>query len=363
MRLLPILLVGGCVAGGGSIGEETSNLYGSVTTASDCGSTAATLQDAARLGRIVARSNAFRECVDQVMRGPVDLSGYVAGTPTRSYGPYLQCDGASTQRGKDPFYGQSIDTQVAMLYAVTQSVNDVSILCDRTTSGGDANIGTYSLSGPEEMHINVDASWTPTMIASTIWHEAMHQHGYLHGFTDGDDAGSCGYEGQARYISGYSSAPYLVDHCIEYVTNRSQALCTAGCSGGAMSVVDGFKSSTCECVQDHHDPFSDTGYVCSVTPTPAAMDPKSGSSGSLYVSINSAPSCQGDPLDDGYFYSTGASYGGSRWKAGWLYSQTGLASLYKTLTRAARIGAKVRLDGTHEAPHYQLYGATLRADR
>src|SRR5205085_11951085 len=102
------------------------------------------------------------------------------------------------------------------------------------------------------------------------------------------------------------------------------------------------------------EPYARTGYVCQVGQAPAPADPAGGSAGYLYVSISEAPLCGGKQIEDGYIYSSGATYSGAHWSGTSVYSGPGLNALSRSLRKAAKGGKSVRLTGSKERPHSQV---------
>jgi hypothetical protein len=389
-----LLLVGIAAAGVTVISQHRAEaVYGKVTYSSCAGVNTSDVELAARWMRVATRSPVFASCLDAAMR-----TGGVG--PTSSWGKYRKCwtsQGGVHQTGqRDPFYDSSIDIQVARLLDTARSANDLQINCPSTCTtdaqcgwpmsgehcmpSGRCQSGTSSAVGLESAYAITTVEALTTQVAPIAWstageagalaHEAMHAHGYRHGSTDvesgpDDDAGSCGYDpDDPTFVSGNNTAPYLVGNCVEYVLEQSQAACGSSfdnsCPNGGLRMISGLGSTQCgACVADQHDPFTLTGYVCMAGRSPAGVDPKAGSTGFVYVSINNAPDCGGTPLEDGYLYSTGSTYTGTHWLAGALYSGAALDAIYRSLQRAAKGHQHVTLIGTNERPHFQVQSVTI----
>lgn len=199
-------------------------------------------------GRTAANSDAFAQCVDQRMRAL-----------------YVGCAG-------DPWNSSAIATQVGRAIDASRTSNDVFIYCN----GGDpaglawAGIGSYGTHQDEtfqwsqwlenvasRMDLPVCGTpgadpancrfaawpWPWSQSAGVTWHEVMHQHGYGHD--------SCGITDPGWNFQ-VNTVPYIVGGCIAEVINASGEHCgdTPVCGDSARYLVDGYGSTSCECVDD-----------------------------------------------------------------------------------------------------------------
>ncbi|MEZ4220696.1 MAG: FG-GAP-like repeat-containing protein [Polyangiaceae bacterium] len=83
------------------------------------------------------------------------------------------------------------------------------------------------------------------LVTGIMWHESMHGHDYHHRWD------LCGWPSQSSY-NGSWAAPQIVGGCMAEVLLRSQLYCnwSSSCSSGELEVIDGYSSTTCECVPD-----------------------------------------------------------------------------------------------------------------
>lgn len=351
--------------------DRADAVYGQVVT-QNCSDNGVQMQEVARWGRVASRSAAFATCLDAAMRSGGVLS---YANQNKPFGPYRPCRRrfavAGDNSNQDPFYSADIDTQIAHALEAARSANDFSISCSPgsgTSAGGYYPDSYYSSTASEVVHTGDPIPYPTEALgesAAGLWHEAIHDHGYQHGYSDGvapfDDAATCGYPSQdPNYNSWKNALPYVVGSCMSEVLHRASTLCgsdfATACPNGGMSIVNDFNDphSQCVCVDDHRDPYSANGYVCQLGRGPKGADPKGGGAGFLYTSINDAPNCAGNWVEDGYIYSTGASYSGPHWSSSSLYSEAALGALHRSLQKAARGSKSVRLSGTREGPHFQL---------
>jgi hypothetical protein len=250
-RLVLSILLTACAA---DAPEETSRTESAVlggVTYTNCTPAQLSFVDRARsYARIASVSRAFEQCVEEG-----SING-IEANPGFWVGPYRQCVG-------DPFYGQSLTKQIRRALDAARSPNGLSISC--TGGGGNASaaIGGYGDTDDEGLAFSgwlgaamtdpPSGAWPMSQTAETIWHEAMHQHGYTHGANDQEPAiAACGYTGDPTWNFQTNTMPYLLGGCMSGVMSQSYAACGAieGCGAGMLRLVDGWGSRTCECVAD-----------------------------------------------------------------------------------------------------------------
>jgi hypothetical protein len=255
------------------VGINASAVLGSTTWDPSCSPDAPELARAFNWGKIAANSPAFASCIETSLTTTND-----AGKPpqTFSLGPYVPCQG-------DP-----PNTSAGTILSLVRSMNPTNISCNYSLIGtslaGDAlvqnpdngnsstseNINLGSVlgqlaggSGPCYPNTTPPANCNPTVnyavVADTMFHEIMHQHGYAHvddnysDYTAQSSVGHlCGipYSQQPRYPN---SIPYIVGICLYAVMAESDAECSAmytGCGEG-LSLLDSVYSATptCSCVE------------------------------------------------------------------------------------------------------------------
>jgi len=230
------------------------------------------IRNAARVGRIIAVSNAYQVCVAQAMRNGVNVSddnfvvSYIGNKNT--LGPYKSC----TENGNsDPVYIDQYDHvnpvmagEVEHVLLETQSPNSLTIGCDsRISSGAAAQAGIVEEgSNPEVFDFQENNLQTTirngqqSFVAGTIWHEAMHQHAYHHAT---GQATACGYsndpDDDAKWFTRHT-VPYIVGNCMMYILDKSNQTCPATgvtCRDPANELVlvrGPATTNWCECVRD-----------------------------------------------------------------------------------------------------------------
>jgi hypothetical protein len=127
------------------------------------------------------------------------------------------------------------DKNVNDLITATQSPNSTLVHCLPGAFNGNtpsADMHDWGYTGTEEFDINttlIDSfgpTWStyqsnnsfgqPTFLASVMWHEALHVHGYSHG--DNSDAtkaaNACGYGSDPTWFWRANSANYSVEKCL-----------------------------------------------------------------------------------------------------------------------------------------------------
>jgi hypothetical protein len=252
------------------LGGSSSALQGGAKTRECSADQQAWLRQGMMLGRTVARSAAFAQCLAKAIRS--------------GDGPRLPYE-ADQCRG-DPYHDRSISEIISKVQAVAKSANVTNVRCyDPAEEGhGDRTLGGdrhgYDHAGEEKMEIDIGArklsdltnmNWLSFQASSndrggedpiftqrvyefvgnpdrdasqpipSIWHEAMHAHGY-------EDCGP---------RAGYgASIPTTVEYCLGKVALLSAERCsmTESCDGSArLSLIDGYpvtNSTGCTCVRD-----------------------------------------------------------------------------------------------------------------
>lgn len=245
--------------------EQTSPLYGDIVfTGSDCTpARRAMLEESAFFGRTVAATPAFEQCLREKISPPP------FGT-----GTYRPCMG-------DHAYSASYETQIGDALWASRTGTNVAMSCSGGGGNASAGIGTWGQSTEafawggwlaavtEQLSLplcvppnhypgcrEAPAPWPMTQAASIMWHEVMHQHGYVHGanFDNEEAKAACGYAGDPTWHFQVNTMPYIVDACVGEVIARSQARCGAiaqSCEQGELSLVESFGGTTCVC---RHDP-------------------------------------------------------------------------------------------------------------
>lgn len=235
------LAVAGC--GEASAPPETAAaaqpLLGGVRFGGECAPADRRLfQEAAAWGRPVTKSAAFEECIAAKMQN------------------YAPCAG-------DPFASQPRAVQSQRVLEAARSDNDLRIRCPSSGPDAFAFLDSYGHSKEEELFflgvLNQARSVAPTdpvlasaILAATIWHEAMHTHGYRHGSTGGGNEAADRLEcGVPANLNPWEVVPYLVDRCIADVIFQSSARCGANtCGGNAKRLVSHYNGASCGCVDD-----------------------------------------------------------------------------------------------------------------
>lgn len=210
-------------------------------------------------GRVAANSNAFQQCMTRAMQ-----------TGFEGKGPYKKCR-------DEPFGSDPIATQITKAVAIGRGANTWNIACDGASNGafGQAGIGSYGLTGPEEIKFGIQFQRTAQkaesalavglapypLLAEALWHEAYHQHGYDHGASDSEDAAQvarenaryCGQQNDATYHYQVNSLPYIAGRCIGLVLEKGEAACGIPdrCPvGTSLMLPTSIDSTTCACVAD-----------------------------------------------------------------------------------------------------------------
>ncbi len=216
-------------------------------------------------GRTAAVTTAFEQCIQAAVQNQGTVSWSLSdeqrpvGELSSSFGPYQSCAG-------EPFANASPQEQTRRALIASRNPNDVRIHCSGAIEGANASadIGQWGHGGEDEFHwgpwfrdvqkprcsdeqtedcIRPNDVWPFSQGAGTIWHEAMHTHGYSH-----DD---CGRGDTPGWHFQRNTMPYIVGRCIETVLELSGASCDVNsCGSGELSLIDGLNSTSCECVTD-----------------------------------------------------------------------------------------------------------------
>ncbi|MCC6555906.1 MAG: hypothetical protein IT372_23330 [Polyangiaceae bacterium] len=211
------------------------------------------LLDSAARGRVIASSSAFEACIRAVMANatPLPNDPHLGRAVPDLEGPYYPCNGDPTSA--DP---------ASAVVALTRSSLGVAISCEATSSSGyDAYASITTTPGANETMTYIQTSLQASMassdqnyVAATIWHEAMHQHGYDHGDGRAED---CGYEADdfsdndGMWMFRHT-VPYLVTACMTYLGDISDA-CRASLSCGPdeVAIRSAFSiNAPCVCARD-----------------------------------------------------------------------------------------------------------------
>lgn len=262
----------GCSARGADDAATTSQaVMGPVTFdnsgGSDCGPEQPFLLDSIAWGRTIAASDVFESCVTSAMNGPISLTGdvHLSRASDGREGPYDVCSGDPTPWNK-----------VGAVIEDTRSPLGIRISCSPNTNGGElAHAAITTNPGPNETLTYLEPrlvaslnSQDPFLVAATIWHEAMHQHGYVHGNGKAED---CGYSA-SQFTDDDSSwmmrhtVPYIVGACMTYIGDIS-GTCTLSCPGGKPVRTALDPTSPCECRLDPRSKMS-TNVAPAVASTP-----------------------------------------------------------------------------------------------
>jgi len=202
------------------------------------------LRSVAIIGRTLASSEGFAQCVRHVFNNRDDV-----------FGPYVRFPG-------DPPGG------VEDVIRRARTVNPMRMTCadGLGTALAVALPGRPDHPGPDEfrvnnafidLHISINS---PAPFAETLWHEAMHTHGYLHIQLPGPFTN--------EVTPGYTDTiALIVGHCMQSVLEDSGDVCSQRgdirestgfppmqgptCDAGSHPVVDDYPNGTsCDCVRD-----------------------------------------------------------------------------------------------------------------
>jgi hypothetical protein len=209
-------------------------------------------------GRAIASSEIFLGCVAKQMQGTISLDEDVHA-PFRietNPGPYDPCTG-------DPFFDDSVPAQWPDVIAVTRSTLGLRISCDPNLHGTEfansnvtTNPGQYEQLKLIEPRIAISMENNDlNLVAGAIWHEGMHQHGYVHG-TAGTAEGCKLFnrhfpDDDENWMKRHT-IPYIVQNCMTYLGDISDS-CPSEitCGRGWVALRTGLSpSSKCGCVRD-----------------------------------------------------------------------------------------------------------------
>lgn len=259
-------------------------LLGQLTYAAECqDDEKAMLDKAAFYGRVAVTTPAFEQCVVEAVRNGLPRATFSADFGVGRLGPYIGCLG-------DPFSEDEAAEQAQQVVDAARSLNDVSMACPHVDLDALARapIGHYDLADPESMNwglwlgdvtdtlglatcgsLGLDrdnhpgiacrylpAPWPYSQAAGIIWHEAMHNHGYVHGHDDDNDLAkeACGFGGfLPDWHFQKDTLPYIIGACVTRTIERSAAVCgnIEACQENELHLVSGLNDMTCEC---RHDP-------------------------------------------------------------------------------------------------------------
>ncbi len=202
-------------------------------------------------GRTVVASKIFEELLRKKMR--------------EAYG---KCNG-------DPFYDSDLETQIRQVLAACRAPRSIKINCTGGSGNASAGISNYDLNkipefswggwfqGVSQCAIQNNCTWAPfpwpyTQAAGTVWHELMHQYGYVHGANSPDENPqakiACGIPASnTSWHFQNNTVPYIVGNCISEVLDLSQRACgdIRSCtSPNQIKLLDRLGGTTCSCVND-----------------------------------------------------------------------------------------------------------------
>jgi len=226
--------------------------------------------DAERFGRRVAKSGAFRDCMQRALS---TTTGYTFSGPYGSaqVGPYKRCAGDPT------WNGEPLSQLIADAMNVAQSTNNLTQGCtpdrqgDRVAFTGQNDGLVHSNdegflwigpivtdevtalssttmcpgSGLSVPQCRYPYPWPLDGMAGSAWHEASHTHGYQHD--------NCG---QAVYDKTINSMPYIIQQCLTFAaqdsarSNAGGPLLANGCPRGQLSLATAMGATTTTCVDD-----------------------------------------------------------------------------------------------------------------
>lgn len=198
-----------------------------------------------KIGRIVSRSAAFLECTARAAKEGVDRHKSRDGED--KLGPYVYCD-------KDQGASLTTEQRVSRLLNVTSSRLPVEHNCEEACGNEDADAcGPPITVGQPEKIKWMGMKDTANDMATTIWHEVTHTHGYIHSskcipIPAGVDA--------SEYVEDHA-APRIVGGCMQEIAEQSAAssVCKAmKCNDTELALVRNYGKfgsvDECECVPD-----------------------------------------------------------------------------------------------------------------
>jgi hypothetical protein len=290
MIFVCIAVLEGCAAeavdSDGDVPLDTSEgaLFGNVTT-TDCTTAERTFAtNVVDIGRFVAVSPGFRECVNATMRSfqLIRNQGQLDGA-----GPYVPCS-------VDPFRSSSLDIQIQQAIFAAGSTNDVAITCTNQEGPiASAPRGTYNLQTAEQIFghqlwreiaawdngQNADKSdhfqESRQLGADVLWHEGMHQWGYTHAPRDASVENKCPGQSESQSI------PQIVGRCMETIMHKTWLRTCAGApvvctpTTSQRRIVMRYTSDRCDCVTDPEEDVGvilDAGQTCPTEELRITMD-------------------------------------------------------------------------------------------
>ena len=229
-----------CVAPAGEVPDDdlerdADSLLGTATYAGCSPEHVRVLEHAHHLGRVASLSRAFESCLDVAMTGQVPWGNVLVG-------PVAQCP--------------DVPIGVGELRLRARSPRPLAITCDAAANNwgyaGSITNGTETFSLGATA-LGSAASESPNMpeIATTYWHEVMHDTGLPHCDPTPN--------GEGPMPGGAIDAVWAVDACIGGALRAAAEVCGRedqnACPGGLMMPErlspDGSWSAECECVVDN----------------------------------------------------------------------------------------------------------------
>lgn len=299
--LAPAFGCAGAAATPEDVGSDSSAVLGPVLVASSCApdEQAFLLASAAR-GRVIASSSAFEACLRAVMAGPTSLDNpsvinKLSGSAV--VGPYDTC------LNRDPITADPPGTVLGLARSNLGLAIGCRPLGNDKPEYADAFLTTNP--GPNETLTYIDeylraamADSDQNVVASAIWHEAMHQHGYDHGTTG--LAEDCGYspgtfsDDDAGWMFRHN-VPFLVEECIGYLGYISDTCrATLSCKPDEVAIRSAFSTSaSCVCAHDpgwHLSSFA-VNQLAVATNTAGELEVVAAAppSGGLFTAAQTAP--------------------------------------------------------------------------
>jgi len=185
-------------------------------------------------GRTAVAAEAFRGCLNRRMRAD-----------------YRSCN-------TDPFKDDSINVQIARLFDIAWSDNDVEIQCTGARGNASAEIDRYYNMNPErfawadwfsnqQRKLSLPTCtaeqlaqewpdgkpcrdsgypWPQSQAAGIVWHEVSHQHGYDHGEAPNERAKrDCSRQSDEDWHYQVNTAPYILGQCVSEVLSNAGQIC------------------------------------------------------------------------------------------------------------------------------------------
>ena len=203
-------------------------------------------------GRTVVASKAFEDLLRRRMR--------------ERYG---KCTG-------DSYYDSDIETQINQVLAACRATKSIKINCTGGSGNASTGVNPYDLNTVPELWwggwlqgIAQCAAqnnctwpepfpWPYSQASEIIWHEIMHQYGYVHGanYPHENDLARRNCAIPASNTSWHfqqNTIPYIVGNCVREIIDESQRVCgdIRNCpSPNQIKLVDRVGGNTCSCVND-----------------------------------------------------------------------------------------------------------------